>query len=334
MTSNRTVSVSLVIPVYNVEAFLPACLDSVRAQTVETWECILVDDGSTDGSGAICDAYAEKDARFRVIHQENGGGAGAARNCGMAHASADWLLFVDSDDWLDPEALRLSIEEAERTGADILVFGFTRHGRDKRRSATDTVSVPEGKIDLTEIQQLNIFENVWNKLFRTAFIRENSLQFPPLYSGEDVVFNFSAYLYTERIYGLDKPLYHYCWNPLSISAEKRKKTPEALYALETEKIRLMEDAQRACPPEAAARLSRFLLLEKIAVKERSLFENPADLKSYARFRNTYPEIPAGQVLAQASKKRKPVLLLAALRMDWFAAAFAVIYRFLSREQKP
>lgn len=332
MTSNRTVSVSLVIPVYNVEQFLPRLLDSILAQTREDWECILVDDGSTDASGKICNEYGKKDPRFRAIRQENSG-AGPARNRGIPVANGKYLFFADSDDWLDPDALRLSVEEAERTSADILVFGFARHGRDKRRSATDTVSVPIGKIDLCAVQNPKAFRIIWNKLFRASFVRENGLRFPPLYSGEDAVFCFSAYLRTERIYGFNQTLYHYRWNPLSISAEKRKKTPEALHALETEKIRLMEEAQAACPPEAAARLSQFLLLEKIAVKERALFENPADPACCARFRNTYPEIPARQVLTRAVKKRKPVILLAALRMDWLAAAFTVLYRFLSRERK-
>lgn len=332
MTSNRTVSVSLVIPVYNVEQFLPRLLDSILAQTREDWECILVDDGSTDASGKICNEYGKKDPRFRVIRQENSG-AGPARNRGIPVANGKYLFFADSDDWLDPDALRLSVEEAERTSADILVFGFARHGRDKRRSATDTVSVPIGKIDLCAVQNPKAFRIIWNKLFRTAFIRENGLRFPPLYSGQDVCFCFSAYLYTERIYGLDKPLYHYCWNPLSISAEKQKKKPEELRALETEKIRLMEDAQKNSPPEAVARLSRLLLMEKISAKERCLFGNLAHPDSCALYRNSWPEIRTWQVLTHTADKRKPVVILAALHLDFLVQALAFTCRLFSKGKK-
>ena len=92
MTSNRTVSVSLVIPVYNVEQFLPRLLDSILAQTREDWECILVDDGSTDASGKICNEYGKKDPRFRTIRQENSG-AGPARNRGIPVANGKYLFL-------------------------------------------------------------------------------------------------------------------------------------------------------------------------------------------------------------------------------------------------
>ena len=94
--------ISIIVPVYNVEEFLPKCIDSILAQTYENLEIILVEDGTKDNSGQICDAYAEKDSRIKVIHKENGG-LSSARNAGMDVARGEYFGFVDSDDWIEPE---------------------------------------------------------------------------------------------------------------------------------------------------------------------------------------------------------------------------------------
>lgn len=98
--------ISIIVPVYNVEQYLPAALDSLRAQTCPDWEAILVDDGSPDGCGALCDAAARQDARFRVIHQKNAG-VGAARNAGLAAARGTYVQFLDSDDALEPQMVEV-----------------------------------------------------------------------------------------------------------------------------------------------------------------------------------------------------------------------------------
>lgn len=96
------IQLSIIVPVYNVEEYLPRCLESIANQTFKDFECILVDDGSPDKSGEICDDFAQKDSRFRVIHQKNAG-VGAARNVGLNEAKGEWIGFVDSDDWIDEE---------------------------------------------------------------------------------------------------------------------------------------------------------------------------------------------------------------------------------------
>ena len=113
---------SIIIPVYRNEKQLAACLDSVRKQTLEDWECLCIDDGSTDGSGTILDEYARKDARFRVIHKRNEG-VSAARNLGISLAHAPHLAFVDADDRLLPETLQACHETMRETAADMVVFG-------------------------------------------------------------------------------------------------------------------------------------------------------------------------------------------------------------------
>ena len=112
-------AISIIIPVFNVERYLDACLDSLLAQTFSDWEAILVDDGSTDASGRICDEYAEKDARFRVLHQKNRG-VSAARNAGMDIAEGAYWMFVDGDDTIDPPFLEIAFRDAGTYAADIV----------------------------------------------------------------------------------------------------------------------------------------------------------------------------------------------------------------------
>lgn len=116
--------ISVIVPVYNVEHYLRCCLDSVLFQTFQDWEAILVDDGSTDSSGAICDEYATRDSRFRVLHKKNGG-LSSARNCGIEKASGDWIVFLDSDDvWATNQCLRLLYDYAISLNLDILRFEY------------------------------------------------------------------------------------------------------------------------------------------------------------------------------------------------------------------
>lgn len=114
--------ISIVIPVYNVEKYLPQCLDSVLSQIYTNYEVILVDDGSPDRSGAICDAYAQKDSRFRVIHQNNAG-VSAARNNGIEQAAGEWVTFIDSDDWVEPHYLS-NFRLDESNGIDLIIQGL------------------------------------------------------------------------------------------------------------------------------------------------------------------------------------------------------------------
>lgn len=115
--------ISIVLPVYNVDPYLNACLDSIAAQTFQDWETILVDDGSTDFSGIICNSYSRKDHRFRVIHQENAG-VSAARNAGIDAATAPLLAFVDPDDFISKNYFELLLQEMWRTEADVTIRFF------------------------------------------------------------------------------------------------------------------------------------------------------------------------------------------------------------------
>lgn len=119
--------ISIIVPVYNVEKYLPQCVDSLLQQTYPNVEIVLVDDGSPDQSGRICDEYAAKDQRVKVIHQKNQG-VSAARNNGMAAASGEWITFVDADDWFDTDACQHLINEAQKQdGCDVVIFSFVKN---------------------------------------------------------------------------------------------------------------------------------------------------------------------------------------------------------------
>lgn len=122
---DKAPKLTVITPVYNVEPYLRQCLDSIRAQTFTDWEAIIVDDGSTDGSGAVCDEYAAADPRFRVVHKENGGQS-SARNMALDLARGEYLGFVDSDDWIEPDMYRTLVADIEKYGADIAKCGYCK----------------------------------------------------------------------------------------------------------------------------------------------------------------------------------------------------------------
>ena len=117
--------ISVIVPIYNVEAYLRRALDSILSQTHKDWEAILVDDGSTDSSGQIAEEYARNDSRFKVIHKPNGGPSDA-RNAGMQHITGKYLLFLDSDDFIHPQVMALCLEAIQRDKSDIVCFTYDR----------------------------------------------------------------------------------------------------------------------------------------------------------------------------------------------------------------
>lgn len=189
---------SIIVPVYNVEKYLEQCVDSLLAQTVREKEIILVDDGSKDSSGKIADLYASRfPGIVQCLHLENGG-QGRARNHGLRLAHGEYVGFVDSDDWIDPEMYRKMIEKAEETGADLVFCDFLEHYADGRENY-----LPAAFQD----HPLSSAGSSCNKIFKRALI--GSLTFPEGLWYED--FFFSAVMLTRasKMEYLREPLYHY-----------------------------------------------------------------------------------------------------------------------------
>lgn len=169
--------VSIIIPVYNVKDYLPQCLDSIMVQSFKDWECILVDDGSKDGSGIICDEFALRDSRFLSLHQENKG-VSAARNNGLTHANAEWILFVDSDDCIEPDYLQKYVD-AINDKVDIIYGGYRPFGAVRAEMKgvqfSDMIYTLETIEDAVPL--LLSYCTPWGKMFRFDLIKGHSLLF-------------------------------------------------------------------------------------------------------------------------------------------------------------
>lgn len=207
--------VSIIIPVFRVEEHLRQCLDSVLSQTVQEWECICIDDGSPDGSGAILDEYGAGDTRFKIIHQQNAG-VSAARNRGMELASAPWLTFLDSDDWMEPDALECLLASVKGASADMAVCSIFIHGPDGEDACTETPHQPLADIHEYMISNESfsgsalVDVSVWAKLFRMDTVKRNHIHFiPGLKVSEDMEFSTRMLCHGSRVSIVPRPLYHY-----------------------------------------------------------------------------------------------------------------------------
>jgi CDP-glycerol glycerophosphotransferase len=210
----RSPVISVVVPVHDVEAYLPACLDSVLAQTHHDLDVVVVDDGSTDGSGAIADSYAARDARVRVVHTVNRG-LGAARNEGLRHVTGDLLAFADSDDVVPPDAYATLLRQQQRAGCD-LVTGSIVWWYDEPSGAR--LVEPPWMRRLHATRQAGIIDQVpellgdvfaWNKLYRRDFWEHNGLSWPEGTRYEDQPTLTRAFLQARRIGVVPEVVYHW-----------------------------------------------------------------------------------------------------------------------------
>ena len=266
---------SIIIPIYKVEAYLPACLDSVLLPGREDYEIIAVDDGSPDRSGAIAEEYAGRyPGLVRVIHQENGG-LGAARNTGIDAARGEVLLFLDSDDTLAPGALTEMLEEL-RHPCDILIFDYLCVSETGRTLNYQTGCQREGSFRFENCRQL-LFElpSACNKLWRRSLFTEGDVRFPPRLWFEDLATSPRLYLRAETIRAVHRPWLRYLQRSGSITnAKDPSRNREIIDALQL----VLEDY------EAQGALDDFAeQLEILAVKHQLLAStvrvNLADPKS-------------------------------------------------------
>ncbi|MDY4231551.1 MAG: glycosyltransferase [Candidatus Faecousia sp.] len=166
--------ISVIVPVYNVEAYLDKCISSIVNQTYRNLEIILVDDGSPDNCPAMCDAWKEKDSRIVVLHKENGG-LSDARNAGMGAAHGEFISFIDGDDWIEPRFFEILQHELEAQNADVAAVRYRlcwEGDACERQSAYEHVTVYDRQTAMRMLIQNQIKQVVWNKLYRSAQIRD------------------------------------------------------------------------------------------------------------------------------------------------------------------
>ena len=228
--------ISVVVPIYNVELFLNKCIESIINQTYENLEIILVDDGSTDRSGKLCEEWACNDGRIKVIHKNNGG-VSSARNTALSCVKGKFVYFIDSDDWLESNAIEEFVS-CMKEDVDVVVAGASVEDE-----GGDTASGIEGLrkkyaqkwsgvffLDDSLIKDMTVV--VWDKLFRSDIIRNNGIIFPEGRKFEDTSFTVEYLVHSKKVFFTQKRLYHYVRRPMSITTRNYNDYSDKLYVFD------------------------------------------------------------------------------------------------------
>jgi len=215
MTSPK---VSIIVPVYKVEKYLHRCIDSILTQIFTDFECILVDDCSPDKCPEICDNYAKQDTKIKVIHKAQNEGLPQARKTGFENSSGDYIIFIDSDDWLETDMIEKLYSSAIKSNADLSFCDFYVYNDHGYSYGIQTLDTENNFNNLGFIHWCTL----WNKLFRREII--NRIEFPKAGKYEDRAITQQALFYVKKIIKVPYPLYHYSYNQESMSREISIKT--------------------------------------------------------------------------------------------------------------
>lgn len=221
INGSNALPISVIVPVYNVEDYLLRCLESISSQTFTNWQCVLVDDGSTDQSGIICDEYVKKDSRFTVFHRTNHG-LSQSRYYGFLHSDSEYVVFVDSDDWLDDTYLE-SMYDCVRNCpqvVDIVMCDYWMDNSNSRLYINNAPSSCKSKTIITETLNRRIHAGLWSKMIRRSLLSDNDVSFSRYDYYEDMYMFLSLLQYAEYIVYKPKATYHYYNNPQSLTHDK------------------------------------------------------------------------------------------------------------------
>lgn len=303
--------VSVIVPIYQVEAYLPKCLDSILAQTFRDFELILVNDGTKDGCPAIMQDYAQRDSRIRQVHKENGG-LSSARNAGMEIACGEYIAFVDSDDYVAPNWMEDVVRAADETGAEQVLYNYALviDGQEKGpylQFASET-------IDVDRLGLANYFyqywmpykhgQEAWSKLYRRSVIEENGLRFAPNKEvfAEDTHFSALYLMHTHRIAALNTPYVYYVQRGDSLMGMKK---PRLAWRLMTLSVRLWEYAKACGRFDEIKDVLPVLCYDKLITKGIRL---DPDLEDVYRAMQEYRENASMRALLRALIEPKPLLM--------------------------
>lgn len=301
--------ISIIVPVYNVEKYLNQCVDSLLAQTYKDFEIILVDDGSTDSSGVVCDNYEKNNPNIRVIHKENQG-LGLARNTGLQHASGEYVTFIDSDDYANEHLLEDLYKGIIEEDVDVCIGGF--------KKITDSGNVLyEEKYDVQYFNQNkrtndafirmlgsspnkhdSIRMSVWNVLYKLSIIKANNILFPSEREliSEDIIFDFYYYQYVRKCKLLNNSNYYYRTNPESLTMSYKKDRFAKTLILYNHLVKLMEEDNY--PEEAFLRFKKLMFIYiKVCIKQEnsktsnlSFFQSISNIKRICSNHDLYQMI--------------------------------------------
>ena len=263
---------SVIIPVYNVEKYLPQCLESVVNQTLQDIEIICVNDGSTDGSLKVLEDYAQKDSRIRIINQDNQG-QGVARNNALKIAEGEYIAFVDSDDWLETDALEKLYEFAKTCNAEAVVFDFVEFDEKSEKEKFESFGEKIKKryhYDLTEKEYfnwkdlkkhclINLTDAAWHKIYSRDFLIKNDIKFGIERYNEDDIFSQSVLLKANKIHYLNKYLYFY-----------RERIDSSVNRITAERLKIFKSIEQSEKLISDLGLDKVLALELSEYKIREL----------------------------------------------------------------
>ena len=289
--------ISVIVPVYNVEKYLHQCVNSLLIQTYKDFEIILVDDGSTDSSGIICDDYAKNNFNIRVIHKKNQG-LGLARNTGLQHASGEYVTFIDSDDYADKHLLEDLYNGIIETNVDVCIGGFKKVADSGQvlyeEKYDEQYFIHDNTTNKAFIKMLgslpskhdSIRMSVWNVLYKLSIIKDNNIQFPSEREliSEDLIFDFYYYQYVKKCKLLNNSNYYYRANPTSLTMSYRKDRLERTIVFYKHLSKLMKKSNYS--KESFLRFKKliFIYIRMCIKQEKSRISNLNFFKSLSNIK--------------------------------------------------
>ena len=238
--------VSVIIPVYKAEYFLDKCVSSIINQTYENLEIILVDDGSPDNSPKMCDEWAQKDKRIKVIHKENGG-ASSARNKGLEDCTGDYIYFCDSDDFIEINCIEKLVDKIKDN--DVVIMGYNKVNGDKITAKVYNDKLSQNEF-ISEIIHEWDFGLLWNKLYKKEFIKSKFNE--KFKIREDLLFNSEYFKNVKKIGLINEPLYNYIDNPNSLTKGAKTIPFEQLKTIHLNMLELLNQIDESIVPHQNA----------------------------------------------------------------------------------
>lgn len=337
--------ISVIVPVFNSEPFLKQCLDSICAQTYESLQIICVDDNSTDHSWAILEEYASKDSRF-VICQKPNEGVSLARNYGLDRATGEYILFVDSDDWIDPETAEQALRSARDSSADVVMWSYIREmgsaSREKRIFEGNVLFDAEAVRDQLYRRMIGPYgeeigkpENadalctVWGKLYRSELIQSNQIRFYDIRkigTYEDGLFNLNVFAHTGKAMFLDRCFYHYRRNvSASLTTAYKPMLPQQWSKL----FGLLEEHMDSHGLEGAFRkaLENRIALSLISLGINEMESDGSWVAKVRRIRQLLADDKRRKAVKTLELKGLPIhwkAFFAVARMNWAAGVYCML----------
>ncbi|WP_298046071.1 glycosyltransferase [uncultured Bacteroides sp.] len=311
--------ITVIIPVYNTEQYLTTCLDSLLQQTFQDFEVILIDDGSKDKTGEICDEYSSRFPKIKVIHQKNRG-VSAARKIGLEMACGKYIISVDADDWMEEDMLESLFFCAEQNDADITFCDYDKVYKDRIEIVDNQLEKLDNISYLRAQMGGGMWGTYWNKLIKTSLYREHDI-YPIIgvQMWDDYIFTNGCVIYAEKIAYCRKVLYHY--NQMNIGAMPKSKSAKNYQDIVTVISSLFEQIIKA-------RLDDILEEEMIKMKlfAKSYLLYPP-YKNYDEWLNLYPETNKVAILFASNDEKKKVLQYILNGSFWKADLFQVYYSY-------